>query len=515
MAAVGDGAANRDTRATWEYHDGTKHPNGELLDWWYEYDPSIRPWQFKVYTEISPRPLLLDRRDLGVPALEAIGVCDGAVGAAHTLDLSTLARLLYYAAGITKWLTHGTGMKIPFRAAACTGALYHIELYFVCGEIEGLAAGVYHFDPQGPAIRQLRDGDYRHVLVEASGNEPATAHAPAVLIATDVTWRNAIKYQAREYRHAFWDSGTMLANVLAMAAAHQLPAKVVAGFVDERVSRLLGLDPLRELPLAMVPVGATADAGISASPPAAPLHLAVAPVSEWEVDFPAIRAMHTASSLVDVADVAAWRGNLPHTEARAMGPLIPLQPLDPAARPADSLETVIVRRGSTRRFRRAPLTFAQLSTLIQQSLQGVPADFHQVPGTALYDVYLTIHAVDGVVPGAYVLHRAPWALELLEAGDFRDVSGYLGLEQDLAADASANLFFLAGLPRVLARFGNRGYRAAQLDASIAAGRAYLAAYAQRFGATGLTFYDDEVIRFFSPHAEGKSVLFLIAVGHKM
>ena len=42
---------------------------------------------------------------------------------------------------------------------------------------------------------------------------------------------------------------------------------------------------------------------------------------------------------------------------------------------------------------------------------------------------------------------------------------------------------------------------------------YLAAYAQHFGATGLTFFDDEVIEFFSPHAAAKDVLFLTALGH--
>jgi hypothetical protein len=41
----------------------------------------------------------------------------------------------------------------------------------------------------------------------------------------------------------------------------------------------------------------------------------------------------------------------------------------------------------------------------------------------------------------------------------------------------------------------------------------LAAYAQGFGATGLTFFDDEVTEFFSPHAAGKAVMFLTALGH--
>ncbi len=66
---------------------------------------------------------------------------------------------------------------------------------------------------------------------------------------------------------------------------------------------------------------------------------------------------------------------------------------------------------------------------------------------------------------------------------------------------------------ILQRFGNRGYRAVQLEAGILGGKLYLAAYAQHLGATGLTFFDDDVTQFFSPHAEGKSAIFLVALGH--
>jgi hypothetical protein len=74
------------------------------------------------------------------------------------------------------------------------------------------------------------------------------------------------------------------------------------------------------------------------------------------------------------------------------------------------------------------------------------------------------------------------------------------------------VFFLTDLNKVLERFGNRGYRAAQLEASVIAGKLYIAAYAQRLGASGLTFFDDDVTEFFSPHAAGKSVMFLLALG---
>ena len=104
------------------------------------------------------------------------------------------------------------------------------------------------------------------------------------------------------------------------------------------------------------------------------------------------------------------------------------------------------------------------------------------------------------------------ALELLKEGDFRRDAGYLGLGQEIPADCSVDVFFLTDLDRVLQRCGNRGYRAAQLEASIMGGKLYLAAYAQGLGASGLTFFDDDVTEFFSPHAAGKSVMFLLALG---
>ena len=89
---------------------------------------------------------------------------------------------------------------------------------------------------------------------------------------------------------------------------------------------------------------------------------------------------------------------------------------------------------------------------------------------------------------------------------------HLGLEQELPADACVDIFFLADLKRILERYGNRGYRAVQLEAGAIGGKIYLAAYTQHLGATGLTFFDDDVIKFFSPYAKDKSAIFLLAIG---
>jgi nitroreductase len=118
----------------------------------------------------------------------------------------------------------------------------------------------------------------------------------------------------------------------------------------------------------------------------------------------------------------------------------------------------------------------------------------------------------GLKPGTYVFGRERNALELLKEGEFRVEAHHLGLEQQLPADACVDIFFLADLTRILEQFGNRGYRAIQLEAGAIGGRMYLATYAQRLGATGLTFFDDDVTNFFSPRAKGKSVIFLLAIG---
>ena len=218
-------------------------------------------------------------------------------------------------------------------------------------------------------------------------------------------------------------------------------------------------------------------------------------------------------------EVVAWResaktaeGERSKNEGKAQNRLFPLQSLKDDEIPKGSIENVITRRGSTREFAHESVTFAELSTLLDRATRGVLTDFLGPEEEPLNHLYLIVHAVEGFPAGAYVYRRQQRALELLKEGDFRRDAGHLGLGQEIPADCSVNIYFLADLNRALERFGNRGYRAAQLEAAIMGGKIYLGAYAQHLGASGLTFFDDDVTEFFSPDATGKSVMFLVAVG---
>ena len=155
--------------------------------------------------------------------------------------------------------------------------------------------------------------------------------------------------------------------------------------------------------------------------------------------------------------------------------------------PKDVLEEVILRRGSTRTFAQVPITIAQLSGILDLATRPLPCDFIQPSRKPLNDVYVIVNAVEGLASGSYFYVREQHALELLRHGNFRKAAGYLGLEQQLPSDASVDIFFLADLQRILTQYGNRGYRAAQFEAGILGGKLYLAGYAQRLGASGLTF----------------------------
>src|SRR5438309_2434447 len=428
-------ASNWNTKMAWEYHEATKHSyasiraNPHFLDW------ANQPVPFKIYPTLERVRLPGEVRPSGSAALSAIAESVPPDTVAVP-DVVVLAQLLYLSAGITRQRKYPGG-EIYFRAAACTGALYEVELYLVCGDLANLETGLYHFAPAEFGLRRLRVADYRAVLVEATAAEPAIAHAPVVIACTCIYWRNAWKYQARTYRHFGWDNGTVLANLLAVATALGLPAKVVCGFQDAEVNRLLDVDPQREVAFSLVALG-----HVSALPPQPPSEISslgpeTVPPPGREVENPLMREIHAASSL--------------HTAD------------DP-------------------------------------------------PGAQLNQLYLIVHAVEGLESGAYVFYRDRGMLGFLKPGNFRAQAGHLGLDQELAADAAVDIFFLVDLRPVLQRFGNRGYRAVQLEAGILGGKLYLAAYAQHLGATGLTFYDDEVVRFFSPHAEGKSAIFLVAIG---
>jgi SagB-type dehydrogenase family enzyme len=219
--------AIRDATGGEQFMMGTP-PDVEEIIW--EKDWSIEPLPYKIYETLPPISLPHEFPAPAMPALEALARTGDEPRGEHVPVLADLARIALLSNGLLKRGSHRPGGRIiDYRAAGGTGARYHLELYFICGDLPDLAAGVYHYAAHDHTLRQIRSGDYRAMLVEATGQEPAIAKAPVVLAMTSTFWRNAWRYKGRAYRHACWDAGTTMANVLALAASAELPTRLAFG----------------------------------------------------------------------------------------------------------------------------------------------------------------------------------------------------------------------------------------------------------------------------------------------
>jgi nitroreductase len=208
------------------------------------------------------------------------------------------------------------------------------------------------------------------------------------------------------------------------------------------------------------------------------------------IEYPEAHALHVASKLASVEELERYRADGGWENSRL-----------------GIADEVFRRRGSIREFAPEPIAHEELAAILAGAIAPIPLD---VPPSN--EFRLIANAVEGLEPGAYRF-EPPDRFQRLRAGNLRRQAGYLVLEQYLGALAAATMFAMVDLDEVLDRHGNRGYRAAQLEAGIRVGRVYLGAFARGLGATASTFYDDDVTAFLAPE-EGLSPMLAVAVGRR-
>jgi SagB-type dehydrogenase family enzyme len=397
-------------------------------------------------------------------------------GDAARLPLATsmAGPLLQEAGGIAGFRRTPWG-TVHFRRYSSAGALYPVEAYVMAPD------GLYSFDPLGPSLVRVAGGDARARVAEAAAEELASA--PAVVVLTGIPSRTGWKYLERGYRHVWWDAGTMLANLLALAAADDLGPRLHTAFVDREVNRVLGVDGVHEYALALLALnGHVQPARPPSQEPRGRLSLA-----EDGPCYPRAERLHEASSLADEDAVRRWR-------TRGCG--------DEPRLPRDELARAIRRRGSIREYRDEPLPLDPLAELLAWSEAPIPADAEPVVRQAV-----TVAAVEGLEPGTY---DAQLSLERRRtASELRERIGFAAMEQDHPRRAAVNVFQLVDLEAVVETLGDRGYRWAQLEAGIRAGRLQVGAFARGWGAAASTFYDEEVSRELATH---EAPMLMVAIG---
>src|SRR5207249_5510643 len=299
--------AGKDFSSAVTYHEATKHSEVSIVASAHYLDWDNKPAQFKEYRNLASTAL---PRNFPRPEKNSIKAIKGETKDADVkqIDIGVLSELLFFSAGLTRKMRFGKEFYY-MRAASATGALYPIELYVICGRIPGLEAGVYHFDPLHFSLAKLRDGDFRAALDYAGSSDSLSA--PLTVAFTSLAWRNAWKYEARSYRHWFWDSGVIVANLLATSNSAGIAAKAVLGFVDSEIDQLLSLEAKREATVALAVVGIDHnEKALRMNRPIPSLVLESNPLSSEEVDYPIIWETNEVSQLRSKSEAEAWRKSL-------------------------------------------------------------------------------------------------------------------------------------------------------------------------------------------------------------
>jgi len=415
--------------------------------------------------------------------------------------LSEIARLLYFANGVTAILPLPDGSRHYFRAAPSAGALYPTETYVAVRDVPGLPDGVYSHLVRDHALVPVWEGDCWDRLLRYTGAHPAVDQARVVLLFTAIWGRSQWRYLERAYRRMLLDTGHVLGNAVCVAPRLGFGAFPVGGFLDAPLNQLLLVDESDEAVLALLALPRL-DAidmermGADVAWPSPPSYGA-APDPAQDLS----HQLHRASSIVQPPDAEPPAPD-PAALERPYADADEVIALDPEwIEWEGGLEAAILERRSARRFGRAPIPLEKLAAMLSFAYQPAVAPegrrdaLRQLFDPSLLFTYVLVHDVPPLEPGVYYYVPGRHELRGVRPGDFRHEAHHFCLEQDLGRDAAALVIHTTCLADAVARHGDRAYRYLHLDAGHIGERLGLAAVGLGLGASGIGgFYDNEVTR---------------------
>lgn len=139
---------------------------------------------------------------------------------------------------------HVHSFKKPFPSA---GARYPLEVYVMVAHAEGLAAGMYHFNPQSHTLTFLKEltPQMKEKVLASVGYEWAMNVSVFVFI-TSVFSRMVDKYGERGYRLALLEAGHAGQNLCLAATEAGVKCCPLALADETPVNECLGVDGLSE-----------------------------------------------------------------------------------------------------------------------------------------------------------------------------------------------------------------------------------------------------------------------------
>jgi SagB-type dehydrogenase family enzyme len=192
--------------------------------------------------------------DLPPPKVAGSMTLEAAIKARRSVRTYAPGALTLEQVGQLLWAVQGITHDDDLRAAPSAGALYPLQVYLVAGQVAGVPAGVYRYEPQQHQLKKVVDGDRRAQLCQACLSQEYVSAAPASVVICAVYARTKAKYGSRATRYVDMEVGCAAENVYLQATAMHLGTVFIGACDDAQVAQVIGA-AADEAPRCIMPVG--------------------------------------------------------------------------------------------------------------------------------------------------------------------------------------------------------------------------------------------------------------------
>jgi SagB-type dehydrogenase family enzyme len=189
--------------------------------------------------------------------------------AKKSLPLDALGPLLGLTGGIQHWVSLRSGGQVTLKTSPSGGARHPIELYVCARRVEGLPAGLYHYDGSHHRLNLISRHRRRVRVQRYLPTQFWYEDAAALVFFTAVAERYLWKYTyARAYRALLIEAGHQCQTFCLVATSLDLAPFCSMALADSRIEQDLGLDGISESVLYAAGVGVRPQGLETASEPA-------------------------------------------------------------------------------------------------------------------------------------------------------------------------------------------------------------------------------------------------------
>ncbi len=159
-----------------------------------------------------------------------------------------LSSLLYFCAGLREKTTEQMGN----RFYPSGGARYPLEVYVISLNSD-LPKGIYHYYLKSNSLEKLSEID--GFDTNKYFNYKWVENVSCVMLITAVFGRTTIKYGDRGYKYALIETGALMQNFYLNSEALGIGICAIAGFLEDKLNKLLNIDGEEETVLGVLGLG--------------------------------------------------------------------------------------------------------------------------------------------------------------------------------------------------------------------------------------------------------------------